>query len=50
MWHEHHAHARLCGGQGVKVTQVADLHDAIKDALAYDGPSLVEVITDADLI
>ena len=44
------AFARLCGGQGTRVTQAGELREAITSALAYDGPALVEVITDADLI
>lgn len=44
------AYARLCGGHGAKVTEKAELADAIREALAYDGPSLVEVISDSDLL
>lgn len=44
------AFARACGGHG-KIVKTADgLAAAIRDALAYEGPSLVEIITDADLI
>ncbi|MEP4196236.1 MAG: thiamine pyrophosphate-binding protein [Aliishimia sp.] len=42
--------ARLCGGQGVKVTEVDKLEEAIKDALAHKGPALVEIMTDANLV
>ncbi|MEP4271500.1 MAG: thiamine pyrophosphate-binding protein, partial [Roseibium sp.] len=42
--------ARLCGGQGHRVTDAAELNGAIADAIAHDGPSLVEIITDADLV
>jgi len=42
--------ARACGGHGTRVTKASDLAAAIEAALAYDGPSLVEIITDADLI
>ena len=42
--------ARLCGGHGVRVTEASELEAAIAEALAYDGPAIVEVITDADLI
>ena len=42
--------ARLCGGHGVRVTDASELETAIAEALAYDGPAIVEVITDADLI
>ncbi len=42
--------ARACGGHGMRVTKAEDLHAAIEAALAYDGPSLVEIISDPDLI
>jgi pyruvate dehydrogenase (quinone)/pyruvate oxidase len=35
--------ARGCGGFGVKVTKAGDLESAIQQALAYDGPALVDV-------
>lgn len=44
------AYARLCGGHGVKVTASGKLKQAITSALAYDGPALVEILTDPDLI
>lgn len=44
------AFARLCGGHGHRVTEVSELRDAISAAIAHDGPSLVEIITDADLV
>lgn len=44
------AYAELCGGKGIKVTEANQLESAITEALAYDGPALVEVITDAALI
>lgn len=44
------AFAKLCGGQGFKVTKPEQLADAIRDAMAYDGPAIVEVLTDAALI
>jgi thiamine pyrophosphate-dependent acetolactate synthase large subunit-like protein/nitrite reductase/ring-hydroxylating ferredoxin subunit len=44
------AFARLCGGHGHRVTEAAELKDAITDAIAHNGPSLVEIITDADLV
>ena len=42
--------ARACGGFGTKVTKIEDLDKSILDALAYEGPSLVEIISDPDLI
>ncbi len=44
------AFARLCGGHGAKVADAGDLESALAEALAHDGPSLVEVITDAELV
>lgn len=44
------AFARLCGGHGVKITEAGDLEAAIAEALQYDGPSLVEIMTDAELV
>jgi thiamine pyrophosphate-dependent acetolactate synthase large subunit-like protein len=44
------AYARLCGGHGVTVKTPEQLQPALEKALAYDGPALVEIITDADLI
>jgi pyruvate oxidase len=42
--------ARQCGGHGVKVTSAAGLDKALAEALAHRGPSLVEVMTDAELV
>ncbi len=44
------AFARLCGAQGSKVTKGADVEAALAEALAVDGPSLLEVMTDAELV
>jgi len=44
------AYAKLCGGKGQKVTKAEALADAIQKALDHEGPSLVEVITDAELV
>ncbi|HEY8060219.1 MAG TPA: thiamine pyrophosphate-dependent enzyme [Acidimicrobiales bacterium] len=44
------AYAELCGAHGRRVTDPADLDDAIAAALAHPGPALVEVIADPDLI
>ncbi len=42
--------AKQCGGLGVKVSEAGALDAAISQALAFKGPALVEVITDADLV
>ena len=44
------AFAKLCGGHGAKVTKTEDIEAAIAKALAVDGPSLVEIMTDAELV
>ncbi len=44
------AFARLCGGHGEKVTKSEDLAEAIERALAVNGPALVEIMTDAELV
>ena len=42
--------ARLCGGHGKQVTTAGELDQAITEALAFTGPALVEVMTDAELV
>ncbi len=42
--------AEICGGKGVRVNQKSELDPALVDALTYDGPALVEVIADVNLI
>ena len=42
--------ARSCGGHGTRVEDPAVLQDAISEGLAYDGPALIEIIADPDLI
>jgi len=44
------AYARLCGGHGHRVSDQEELHVAIEEALAFDGPSLVEIMCDAELV
>lgn len=44
------AYARLCGGKGIRVTDPAELHAAFEEALSFNGPALVEIMTDAELI
>lgn len=38
-----------CGGLGIRVERADDLAGALGRAMAFDGPSTVEVIADADL-
>ena len=44
------AFAELCGGLGVRVTEKAELDDALAKAMAHAGPALVEVMTDPQLV
>ena len=39
-------YAQLCGGTGIRVDKPKDLKEAFEEALAVDGPALVEVMTD----
>ena len=43
-------YARICGALGLRVERAADLDDALREALDHQGPALVEVIADSDLI
>ena len=43
-------YAKLCGGHGARVTKAGELDDALAAAIAHPGPSLVEVVSDPDLI
>ena len=44
------AYARLCGAKGIRIIDPADLAPAIADAIAFSGPALVEIMTDAELV
>lgn len=44
------AFARLCGGFGERVTSIDKLHQTIEKALAHNGPALVEIMSDPELI
>ncbi len=44
------AFARLCGAKGLSVKSADQLRSALDEALAHDGPALVEIMTDAELI
>jgi thiamine pyrophosphate-dependent acetolactate synthase large subunit-like protein len=43
-------YARLCGGWGRRVERIEDLDGAVREGLSYDGPAIVEVMADAELI
>lgn len=42
--------AELCGIKGFQATELDQVDSAVEQALAHDGPALVEIITDAFLI
>jgi pyruvate oxidase len=44
------AYARNCGARGVRVTDAGELDAALEQAFAHDGPAMVEVMSDPDLI
>ena len=44
------AYAKLCGAHGVRVKQPDHLEKALSDALQHEGPALVEVMADVELI
>jgi thiamine pyrophosphate-dependent acetolactate synthase large subunit-like protein len=44
------AYAQLCGAFGRRVTSATELDAALAAAFAHDGPALVEILTDPDLV
>jgi thiamine pyrophosphate-dependent acetolactate synthase large subunit-like protein/CDGSH-type Zn-finger protein len=42
-------YAKNCGGFGVRVKKAADLKKALREALKYDGPAIVEILNDPEL-
>jgi pyruvate dehydrogenase (quinone) len=42
--------ARACGAHGVRVEKPRQLAGALRDALAHDGPALVDVVTDPNAL
>ncbi len=43
-------YAKLCGAMGIRVTDSNELEAALDSALQHKGPSLVEIMTDAELV
>ena len=43
-------YAALCGALGIRVEKKEELDQAIVKALKYEGPSLVEIISDPELV
>ncbi len=44
------AYAEICGAHGIRVRDKDELDSALEQALAHDGPSVVEVVADAELV
>jgi thiamine pyrophosphate-dependent acetolactate synthase large subunit-like protein/nitrite reductase/ring-hydroxylating ferredoxin subunit len=44
------AYAELCGAKGIRVETNEAVKPALREAMAHDGPSLIEIVTDAELI
>ena len=42
--------AENCGALGIKVTRLEELQDAMEKIAKHEGPALLEIITDVDLI
>ncbi len=43
-------YAKICGAHGLQVNSADDLDAALVEAIAHNGPSLVEIVADAELI
>ncbi len=43
-------YANLCGALGVRVSDAAELDDALRRGLDHGGPSLIEILTDPELV
>jgi thiamine pyrophosphate-dependent acetolactate synthase large subunit-like protein len=43
-------YAGLCGAKGIRVDEADQLDEALRDALAHEGVSLVEIISDPTLV
>jgi thiamine pyrophosphate-dependent acetolactate synthase large subunit-like protein len=43
-------YAEICGALGIRVTDASQLDDAFTAAAAHHGPTLIEVVTDPELI
>ena len=43
-------YAEICGALGIRVSDASQLADALESALAHDGPAMVEVMADAELV
>ena len=44
------AFAENCGGLGIRVDRAGKLQDALERAIDHDGPALVEILSDSELL
>jgi thiamine pyrophosphate-dependent acetolactate synthase large subunit-like protein/nitrite reductase/ring-hydroxylating ferredoxin subunit len=47
---EFSSYAELCGALGIRVTGADELDAALEEALDHDGPSMIEVVADPELV
>ena len=43
-------YATLCGALGIQVSEADELDEAMERALSHDGPAMVEVLADPELV
>jgi thiamine pyrophosphate-dependent acetolactate synthase large subunit-like protein len=43
-------YANICGARGIRAERAGQLDEAFAEAISHDGPSLVEVMTDPELV
>ncbi len=43
-------YSEICGGKGIRVTSADELEAALREAIYHEGPALVEVMTDPELV
>jgi thiamine pyrophosphate-dependent acetolactate synthase large subunit-like protein/nitrite reductase/ring-hydroxylating ferredoxin subunit len=43
-------YAELCGALGIRVTEASELEGALAEAIAHEGPSMVEILADPLLV
>jgi thiamine pyrophosphate-dependent acetolactate synthase large subunit-like protein/nitrite reductase/ring-hydroxylating ferredoxin subunit len=43
-------YAKLCGALGIRVTDASDLDSALQQGLAHEGTSLIDIMTDPELV
>ena len=43
-------YAEICGALGVRVNDPSQLDDSLKKIFASDGPAILEIMTDGELI